>query len=59
MKKIRENTQNTKIGSEMESITTDLTEIKKKHIRKSFDLEDMDKFLERHRLLKLIQEEIF
>ena len=65
MKKKRENTQINRIRNEKE-VTTDTSEIqrimrdyyKQLYANKMDNLEDMDKFLEMHNLLRLNQEEI-
>ena len=65
MKKKRENTQINTIRNEKE-VTTDTTEIqrimrdyyKQLYANKRDNLEEMDKFLEKHNLLRLNQEEI-
>lgn len=60
----KEKTRSTKIRNEIGDITIDLTEIKRiimeyyeqLNANKLHNLDEMDKFLERHKLLKLIQE---
>ena len=66
MKKTRERTQMNKIRNEKGEVTTDTTEIQRimrdyyEHLyaNKMDNLEEMDKFLEKHNLLRLNQEEI-
>lgn len=65
MTKKKERTQITKIRNERGNITTDLKEIKRvvrghykqQDANKLDNLEEMDKFLETHKLSKLTQEE--
>ena len=66
IKKKREKTQINRIRNEKEEVTTDTAEIqrimrdyyKQLHANKMDNLEDMNKFLEKHNLLRLNQEEI-
>ena len=66
IKKKRENTKINRIRNEKEEVTTDTAEIqrimrdyyKQLHANKIDNLEEMDKFLEMHNLLRLNQEEI-
>ena len=65
IKKIRERTQINKIRSEKGEVTTDTTGIqsilrdyyKQLYANKMDNLEEMEKFLEKHNLPRLIQEE--
>ena len=65
-KKKRERTQSNKIRNEKGEITTDTTEIKRilrdyykqLYSKKMDNLEEMEKFLEKHNLQRLNQEEI-
>ena len=66
IKKKREKTQINRIRTEKGEVTTETAEIqrimrnyyKKLYANKMDNLEDMDKFLEKHNLLRLNQEEI-
>ena len=66
IKKKREKTQINRIRNEKKEVTTDTAEIqrimrdyyKQLYANKMDNLEEMDKFLERHNLPRLIQEEI-
>ena len=66
IKKIREKTQITRIRTEKGEVTTDTAEIqrimrdydKQLYANKMDNLEEMDKFLEKHNLPRLNQEEI-
>ena len=66
IKKKREKTQNNRIRNEKGEVTTDTAEIqmimrdyyKQLYANEMDNLEDMDKFLEKHNLLRLNQEEI-
>ena len=66
IKKKREKTQISRIRNEKEEVTTDAVEIqrimgdyyKQLYANKMDSLEEMDKFLEKHNLLRLNQEEI-
>ena len=66
IKKKREKTQINRIGKEKGEVTTDTAEIqritrdyyKQIYANKMDNLEEMDKFLEKHNLLRLNQEEI-
>ena len=66
IKKKREKTQINRIGNEKEEVTTDTAEIqrimrdyyKQLYTNKMDNMEKMDKFLEKHNLLRLNQEEI-
>ena len=66
MKKKRENTQINRIRKEKGEVTTDIADIqrimrdyyKQLYVNKMDNLEEMDKFLEKHNLLRLNQEEI-
>ena len=66
IKKKREKTQINRIRNEKEEVTTDTAKIqrimrdyyKKLYANKMDNLEEIDKFLERHNLPRLIQEEI-
>ena len=66
IKKKRENTQINRIRNEREEVTTDIAEIqrtmrdyyKQLYANKIGNLEEIDKFLEKHNLLRLNQEEI-
>ena len=66
IKKKREKTQSNRIRNEKEEVTTDTAEIQKitrdyykqLYANKMDNLEEMDKFLEKHNLLRLNQEEI-
>ena len=66
IKKKRERTQINKIRNEKGEVTTDTTEIqrimrdyyKQLYANKMDNLEEMDRFLEKHNILRLKQEEI-